>query len=159
MIEIIKSFFSHPWASLFNHGSQLIFPVYQKFLVTKLRNKIREKERIRVVFVLYELGSWKTENLYLSMLNHHRFEPQLLLLPYASADYAFDIFKSYLEGKKYEYKTLKSNQTIQSELHPDILFYQKPYDGCVSLKNDYLYNLKSLLCHVEYSFRDRKSVV
>ena len=37
--------------------------------------RLRKKSRIRVLFMITELGTWKTEMLYKLMLKHNRFEP------------------------------------------------------------------------------------
>ena len=39
--------------------------------------KIRKKKKIRFLFVLQDLSQWKSENLYLFMLQHERFDPVL----------------------------------------------------------------------------------
>ena len=51
--------------------------LYVKYYIPYKANKIREKKEIRVLFVLAELGSWKTEELYIRMLSHNRFQPIL----------------------------------------------------------------------------------
>ena len=42
---------------------------------------LRRKKQIRVIFVITELGTWKSEALYFKMLAHPRFEPVIMVLP------------------------------------------------------------------------------
>ena len=132
-----------------------IRPFYQKWILPCKVNKLRRKEQISVLFVVCELGSWKTENLYLKMLNHPKFSPQLLLLPVVSSPYAYGITKKYLEQKQYSYCTMNQGETIWKKFHPSIIFYQKPYDTIVPYKYFYMFNMSSLFCNVSYCFRNR----
>ena len=116
---------------------------------------LRKKERIDVLFVLNELGSWKTESLYLRMRQHERFNAKLLLVPTLDADYALEIFINYLDEKKYQYDILKEGEYNEKAFQADIIFYQKPYEGVIENKYFYLYHMDSLFCYVLYAFRNR----
>lgn len=133
----------------------LFFIFYRKIYVPFKVEKVRKKEKIKVVFVLDELASWKTEDLYLKMLEHPRFTPSLLLLPEKHSQNAFDIFKDYLEKNHYNYTTMNPGETIKRKYKPDIIFYQKPYGDIIDNKYFYLHNLSSLFCYVAYCFRNR----
>lgn len=113
---------------------------------------IRRKEKIKVVFAIADLGAWKTENLYVKMLNHQRFDVYLLLLPSLEDSSSYGQLKKYLETKSYIYFTLKNKETIQKVFSPDIIFYQKPYGNEIDIKYFYIKNLKSLFCFVNYAF-------
>lgn len=132
-----------------------LIPFYRSFLLPAKIKKMRKKEEIVVLFVIDELGSWKTENLYLKMLQHRRFNPSLLLLQDQSAHYSYNILKEYLEEKGYEYKTIDEDETIQKKFSPDIIFYQKPYENIIDDKYFYYKNLNSIFCYVLYCFRNR----
>lgn len=134
--------------------SALISPFYQRWIIPHKVRKIRRKNIIKVLFVLNELGSWKSENLYQLMLQHPRFDPQILILPEISAPYAYDILKEYLEKKKYVYNDIPPTETIKEKFHPDIIFYQKPY-GNIPKQYLHVFNLYALFCLVPYCFRNR----
>ena len=135
---------------LLKPANYIIYLLYTKFYIPYKVRKIRKKDFIRVVFILTEVGVWKTEKLYLKMLNHPRFQPQLLVIPSLEDQYAYNEMKVFLDKKKYTYTTLNENETIQKRLKPDIIFYQKPYSKVISRKYRYYYNLQSLFCFVNY---------
>ena len=112
---------------------------------------IRRKDKIRTVFILTEVGVWKTELLYLEMLKHPRFEPILLVLPSTENDKAYDEVITFLNQKDYSYSTLQG-KTIKDSLHPDIIFYQKPYPGVLERKHGFWENLYALFCYAHYGF-------
>lgn len=134
----------------------ILKPIYQKYIVPRKVRNIREKEVIRVLFVLHELGSWKTENLYLAMRHHPRFDARLLLVS-SKEKYSYDIIRKYIEEKEYPYETLKTGESIKKTLHPDIIFYGKPYVGILPWRIFFANNLYALFCNVMYSFRNRNS--
>ena len=112
---------------------------------------IRRKDKIRTVFILTEVGVWKTELLYLEMLKHPRFEPILLVLPSTENDKAYDEVITFLNQKDYSYSTLQG-KTIKDSIHPDIIFYQKPYPGVLERKHGFWENLYALFCYAHYGF-------
>lgn len=130
-------------------------PFYQRIIIPRKVKRLRKKERIDVLFVLNELGSWKTESLYLRMKQHERFNVRLLLVPTLDADYAIVIFKKYLDEKKYEYDTIKELDYKNKKFQADIIFYQKPYHLVIAEEFFYLYHMDALFCYVLYCFRNR----
>ena len=151
IVDVIK----YPWFYFIMELYCFLAPIYKRFIIPRIVKRVRAKDKIKVLFVIYELGSWKTENLYLMMLNHARFSPKLLLVPNVMADYAYSIFEKYLKGKGYEYETMNEGETIQKKLSPDIIFYQKPYVGVTAKEYSFIYNLNSLICELGYCFRNR----
>jgi len=139
-----------------SYKARLIKPIYLKYLVPRKVKVLRKKKVIKVLFVLHELGSWKTENLYLRMVQHPRFNAQLLLAPTVE-EYSFKILKEYLEKKKYPYEKISDDESIKKKLHPDIIFYGKPYAGILHWKYFFENNLYALFCNVAYCFRNRNS--
>lgn len=126
-------------------------PLYISTIPMRVKH-IRKKERIKVLFAIADLGTWKTENLYKEMLSHQRFDVYLLLLPSLEDPSSYDQLKKYLETKSYIYYTLKDKETIQKRFSPDIIFYQKPYGREINIKYFYIKNLRSLFCFVNYAF-------
>lgn len=128
--------------------------VYTRIKTPFLVNRLRKKEQIVVAFVIFELGSWKTENLYLSMLSHNRFCPLLIVVPSLDNANENNILKAYLLKKKYTFFELNDGETIKKRFHPDIIFYQKPYSRCFKKSVFYRNNLSSLFCYMSYCFRN-----
>lgn len=95
-------------------------------LVRKIRKK---KEKIRFLFLLTELASWKTEMLYLAMLKHPRFEPIIGVTSNRENIGAEQILVKYLKEKRYPYLWIKENEDLISQTHADIITFQKPYTG------------------------------
>jgi hypothetical protein len=128
-------------------------PIYQDLILPVKVKKLRRKTVINVLFVLNELGAWKTETLYKELRNHPRFQPRLLLVPVKETPDGITILKDYLEKKAYPYDEVIEGKPFKTKFKSDIIFYQKPYDE-VS-KYSFLYNLNTLFCYVLYCFRNR----
>lgn len=132
---------------------------YYKHIFTPLKiRSIRRKERIRVVFVIANLSCWKTESLYKAMLNHDRFEPILLLMSFPDKP-DFDNIESYFRAKGYPYERIPDDKTICETLHPDIIFYQQPYERLHAPKHMYRSNMQSLFCYATYSLRSSLDIL
>lgn len=113
--------------------------------------KVRGKEKIKVLFVLTELSLWKTENLYLEMLKHPRFEP-ILGVATSPEDASFrKPFENYLNQKEYSWISI-DGRTVSRDICPDIIFYQKPYYSSYfeDMRHDRHWN--ALFCYVGYAF-------
>ena len=113
---------------------------------------VRKKKNIKVVFVLNTVSVWKTEALYLKMLQHSRFTPILAISPSQEDPNAHLLMIEYLKNKKYEFRMLDVSKTVVSQLHPDILIYQKPYETCVSPMHIASRNYKVLMVYMPYGF-------
>lgn len=135
----------------------ILHPIYQKFCVPRKVKVLRKKEVIMVLFVVHELGSWKTENLYLKMMHHPRFNAKLLLVPANDSAYSYNIVKEYFDRKGYSYEVINDGDSIKKKFHPDIIFYGKPYAGIIDWRFFFANNLYALFCYVVYSFRNRNS--
>lgn len=120
--------------------------------------RIREKEKITVLFALSDLSVWKTENLYAAMLAHPRFEPVIGVTMLACETPVEEIRKynaviNYLNVKGYNYIELSNEQIRQ--IKPDIAFYQQPYRNFISDAVFFPQIIKygGLICDVHYSLR------
>lgn len=133
----------------------LLMPFYQRLVIPYKVRKVRKKEIIDVLFVIHELGSWKTEGLYLKMKSHPRFNPTLLLVEEKSAKYEYNILKDYLDNKRYDYDVINLTNSFRKLYNPDIIFYQKPYLDVIDPKLFFHHNLDVLFCYMVYSFRNR----
>lgn len=128
---------------------------YNKIFAPKKILKIRSKTQIKVAFIVHELASWKTESLYLRMLQHGRFSPQLIAVPSMHNKSEIENVISYFKRNNYKYSMLRSGDNICKELSPDIIFYQKPYSSVIPKSLYYGKNLDALFCYVYYSFRNK----
>ena len=122
---------------------------YRKFKIPYLEKKIRKKNIINIVFVVWSLGAWKSESLYKKMLNHPKFNPILIIGKKTDEKENFTILKQYCLKKRYNFRIVNNlAQSFWKDYHPDIIFYQKPYGG------EFLNNLRSLFCYVSYAFHN-----
>lgn len=134
----------------------ILSPFYQDLIIPAKVKKLRKKKTITVLFILNELGAWKTESLYLSMLSHERFNAKLLLVPARETPEGIAILRQYLDNKGYAFEEVSETKAKQiKQFEADIIFYQKPYDGVIDEKYFYLNHQKSLFCYVLYCFRNR----
>lgn len=154
LVRIPFVLFKEPRYFLYRVKYILLSPVYQRFILPIKVRKVRKKSIIDVLFVLNELGCWKTETLYLKMLKHSRFNPKLLLVPAEETPEALDVLRNYLNEKGYLYEDV-SESSYKKQFQTDIIFYQKPYDNVMNNKYFYLYHLDKLFCYVLYGFRNR----
>ena len=105
---------------------EMIWGLFHYFLEWKIRH-IRKKEIIRFLFILQELSQWKTEMLYLAMLEHPRFEPILGIAPCIEYPGAEEQVIDYCRKKNYHFVMLNPESGISSQLKTDFLAHQKPY--------------------------------
>lgn len=128
-------------------------PVYRFFIPCKV-NSLRSKEKIDVLFIVTEIGPWKTKMLYEAMLRHHRFNPIIGISESREVPDAKQKLIDFLRKQDIEYVDLDySNCDIFHNASPDIIFYEKPYDGVYRKELVYWKHLKSLFCYVYYALR------
>lgn len=129
---------------------------YYRRRIPKLVKQVRQKEKIKVLFVLSDISLWKTEGLYQTMLRHPRFEP-ILGTTLITADIASESIRKYNNLIKYldkaEYQHIEIYESNLDIIKPDIIFYQEPYNGVIPEKVFYYtQSLKgALICYVPYS--------
>ena len=129
--------------------------VENRLLLNSIKQKIpqlvkdmRKKDKIKILFVLYNLSKWKTESLYLAMLTHPMFEPvigvALGVFDYPSRQtHNLFLLENYLKERRYEYVELRVADDIQERIAPDIVFYQQA-DGGI-FESLLFYNLHDIL--------------
>jgi CDP-glycerol glycerophosphotransferase (TagB/SpsB family) len=123
--------------------------------------KVRNKEKIKVVFFALHSGVWKYDRLYSLMMKHPNFEPSVLVCPvinYGKENMLQEMDTCYKMLKDKNYKVLRSYDTekniyvnVKKTLQPDIIFYTNPYGGII---DDRYYITKFpdiLTCYVPYS--------
>lgn len=134
---------------------KLDFLFYRLSIPSKVK-LLRDKPKIKVLFVISEVSIWKTEYLYCEMLKHPRFEPNLgvtLLTADKPSESIrkFNTLLEYLSNKNYSYVEL-FGRDISGNLKPDIIFYQQPYDDVIDNYLFYKNNKNSIFCYVGYGF-------
>lgn len=115
---------------------------------------VRRKERIKVLFVITELGTWKSEALYLKMLAHPRFEPMIMVLETPEDQAAMLPIIQYLKNKKFKFHILNRYESIKNRFSADIIFYPKPYAWTYFPGQNFYGNKYALLCYIAYGFHN-----
>ena len=113
---------------------------------------IRRKSRIKVAFVVSDLGKWKSELLFYKMQEHDRFSPMVFVVPYLTNENSGQVqLIDYLRQKKYPFHLFDNKQKFSDVFKTDIIFYQEPYNGNIHSMYEYKRNLRSLFCYVPYA--------
>lgn len=126
---------------------------YVSHVIPMLQWKVRHKRHIRVLFIVCDLSTWKSELLFREMMKHPKFRPIILACPSSEQDECAKI-EAVAKERGYEYRRVDNVEglDLQHEFHPDIILYPKPYDGTVAPNLRFEKNLKSLFCFVNYGF-------
>lgn len=130
--------------------NNLLYKYYRSQLPKKVR-EVRSKDKIRVLFLISELGPWKTESLFSAMLEHDRFAPVIGVFKSVEDSNAYFPLTDYLNKKGYGFVDVKGDYDIR-DVNPDIIFYQKPYMESYPERLFFGYHLNSLFCYVGYAF-------
>lgn len=130
---------------------RLQFYKYRKSIPKKIA-QIRNKEQIKVGFILHETALWKTEKLYLAMNENPRFIPQIYTTLSKEGQLSESIEKykyllKYLQEHSYDYQETLSIKDIDS----DIVFYEKSYDFSY-FEDIQAHNFKGIICTALYGF-------
>lgn len=149
--NIDMNFINRLYNSLSYRSFDVLIPYYRLKQNYRIRD-IRKKERIRVLFVIAELGSWKTEILYLAMLNHPRFEPLLGVTTSQEVSGSKAKLIDYLIKKGYFYIDIDSIAHNIQNINPDIIFYYKPYVSSYPSGLFIEKNRKPVVCQINYAF-------
>ena len=147
-IEKILSYFKY---QILNPVLDKVFFLYRPYIWLKSR-QIRKKNKIKVLFVLAELGAWKTERLYCKMRVHPRFEPIIGVTTSLEVPGSKPALVDYLQRMGYEYVDLDKDNKSINRIKPDVKFYYKPYEESFPKPHRFLRHLKSLTCHIHYAF-------
>ena len=114
--------------------------------------QIKRKDKIRVLFVVAELGAWKTEALYLEMSKHPRFEPLVGVTESIEVPGSKQPLIDYLNRKGYQYVDLDIKGNSIGKTKSDLLFYYKPYDDSYPDRHCFKRHLRALPCFLNYAF-------
>lgn len=149
----IKSIISHykdafHYRLVFAPGMAKLYRCYQNIQM----HRIRKKKQIKVLFIIAEASTWKTELLYQAMLSHPRFIPVLGVTESMHVPGSKQILIKYLSEKGYSYVDLDDGKHSIAKINPDIKFYYKPYELNYRHGLYFDFNLKSVVCTIYYSF-------
>lgn len=115
--------------------------------------RIRSKKVIKVLFVITEVGPWKTKELYKAMVKHKRFSPFIGISESCEVPDEKKELIHFLKNSGIPFVDLdKDTKNVFHAISPDIIFYQKPYDWVYKQNIQYWNHLKSSFCYVCYAF-------
>ena len=146
--KVASYIYHNTWCKAVYHTKLLIY----WWQVPGKVKQIKQKETIKVLFIVSELASWKSELLYQKMISHPRFNPILgVSTSYAPSNVKIPLM-SYLRAKDYHYIDLDLEVGSIDKINPDIIFYYKPYSNCYSKGHFFSDNLKYIFCGMDYCF-------
>lgn len=137
---------------LWHYENWILYPFYRFTLGNRVRS-MRVKDKINVLFIITEVASWKTRELYETMLGHPRFNPILGISMSLETPTAKSNLIDFLQEKHYEYVDLDVNSnSLGVDGKIDIVFYQKPYEFCYKPQIWFKQHLNCIFCQVAYAF-------
>lgn len=131
--------------------------LYRKKISSQV-NIIRKKEKIKVLFVLSDLSTWKTEFLFQAMASHPRFSPLIGLSTNKQIPEGKEQLLFYVRKKGYKYIDLDCAKDSIKDINPDLITYHKPYKS-YSEGHLFMNNLNFVLWGMEYCFNITKHAV
>ena len=117
---------------------------------------LQKKDKIKVLFILFNLPKWKTESLYKAMKAHPRFEPMLGVAA-GILDFPSELvnkvnsLEDYLKSRNYDFIELATGIDITKGFNPDIIFYQESGD-CINHSLTINCQQHAISCYVQYGF-------
>lgn len=133
----------------------------------QLKEKISQGEKIKVAFFIWEISKWKGESLYRLLANDERFDPYIVVVPFAGGsikgqDYLRNMREMYnhftLSGHKavfpYSEEEKKMlDRTNCSELNADIIFQMNCWHECGDFTQfSYRNNTDILQAYIPYAW-------
>lgn len=123
---------------------------------------IKNKDTIKVIFLLLNVDSWKYDSVYQEFKKNGRFDPIVVICPFINKGNEFlksELRKSidYCIKKKYVFKLgydieKQVSVDIKSIIKPDIVFFSNP--NKLTTQEFLITNyLDTLTCYISYSFR------
>lgn len=165
--KLISSTFliRHPRLLKERHRKSLIIKATKKSREDKLR-ELRDKGKIRCIFLCLFDSVWKCDSLYKLMIENDRFEPVLLICPVVNNGYENMISRmescyKYLEEKGYSAIKSFNPDTgqyidIRNDLKADILIYTNPYEGLIDDRYYITHYPDLLSIYIPYAFQNNR---
>lgn len=155
-------------SKIFPNIDIIISQLYRIYLIktsnirhSKAIRRIRNKNKIKVVFFQMNESVWKYKGIYDLMLKNQQFEPTIVVVPNTlfGEDLMLNNMHLTFDGfQRKGYKVINSynsvNQSwldVKKVINPDIVFFSIPYD---LTREDYYINnfMDTLTCYVPYFF-------
>lgn len=123
-----------------------------------LINKLRQKDKIRVVFIVYLVSMWKLDNVLKLMKEDDYFEPIIFVAPFQGYDdekkqNEFTSVVNYFKNKNVEVVSSWDNEKEEykdfDELNADLVFFSNPWDYSNGLYYSNIYE-NYLCCYIKY---------
>ncbi len=130
-----------------------------KDIICKLKNKLKNKEKIKVLFTVTVPSMWKYESVYNTFSKDENYECTVLVVtaPSTFGEYRQKLLiDTFEEFKNQGYNVVCSFQEgkwidVREEIKPDIIFYNMPYKTFgTDINLDRMYD--SLTCYVNYGY-------
>lgn len=130
---------------------KILRKLYKATIRHKIR-KLRNKDKIKVLFILNDLSKWKSESLYREMIGNEKFEP-ILGVTYRRGESVSSYSQKVLTLIKYlndkDYKYIELDKTLRP--NPEIVIYTEPYGEAVPRNQSIFAYWNSLFISINYS--------
>ena len=90
----------------------------------KKLQELRQKEKINVVFLVWENAKWNGDSLYKKLEADPRFNPQVIIGPAKRIDPTETI--QFFKQRTYKFSVVTNGPELRAQ-KPDILFFQQPW--------------------------------
>ena len=133
---------------------------FNKITTLRIKNKLKNKEKINIIFFVLHNSVWQYENLYKKFSNDKRYNPTIVVVPYINYEKNVmikEMKQTFLYFKNKNYNIIKSYDNknnlyvdIKTKLQPDIVFFTNPHK--ITTDDFYIYNYfkDTLTCYVPY---------
>lgn len=134
-----------------------ILRIHHKKEVKRIRRKVANGGKIRVVFLLMDIPLWKTDSLYKRMVDDPLYDPIILAIPRTNnTEINHKVDEVYNHFNNLDYKIVNSfdsnTQTwldLDKDIEPDLIFITNPHK--LTLPRYYIKSfLNKLTCYVPY---------
>lgn len=130
------------------------------YCYSKALLRLKNKDKIRVAFLVLFDTVWKCDNLYRRMLSDHRFEPIIIICPVVNYGHnnmieRIEQCKRFFDSKKYSYLVSydKNNDNfldLRKDINPDIIVYTNPWKGLIDDRYYITNYLDKLTVYIPY---------
>lgn len=132
-----------------------------QYIHKKALEKVRKKDKIKVVFFALFSTIWKYDELYKLMVKHNRYDPIIIVCPIVNQGKDFmmgEMERTFQNFKSKNYNVVKAYSQegdkyldVKKIIKPDIVFYTNPYSRLID--NRYYIDKYSdtLTCYVPYA--------
>ncbi len=125
----------------------------------KIVQSVSNKDKIKILFFVYNLGMWKYDGLIRLLLNHPKFEP--IIVPFAMPEnrpifnkYNQESIISYCKANNFPfqigYDVNKDEYSDLNGIEPDIIVYTQPYNTGYEKWRIDRYNKNCLFIYTPY---------